>query len=322
MAYKQVKKYPVNFSNDITKIVEALTLDNGERPFLYGSGSYKIDYPSDYDLAQEVSIEKYNELGSKSGVLKDLQKVVKRIMKIEGVYIGDIKSGEIEDFKVVDDDINEKNYNSKRPVMIKKLNALYKKKVITKEEYDESIKILKTNLTEIDVYVLKHDIRYEVIRWKPEDILKGFVNYRGKKITFEKYLLGDFLTKIDIIAWVNGVRYNEITMVYAFTENGQMVNTKFGNIELALMEQIPYLLYIGKYMKICKRINSIERASDKPNKLLLRRLYKLFTSDLGLLNQVISDIGAILSPTHRHQTIETAVIAAVFIEQLLQLFFP
>ena len=46
-------------------------------------------------------------------------------------------------------------------------------------------------------------------------------------------------------------------------------------------------------MKICKRINSIERASDKPNKLLLRRLYKFFTSDLGLLNQVISDIGVL-----------------------------
>ena len=63
MAYKQVKKYPENFADDITKIVKALTLDGGEQPFLYGSGSYKIDYPSDYDLAQDIPTEKYGKNG-------------------------------------------------------------------------------------------------------------------------------------------------------------------------------------------------------------------------------------------------------------------
>lgn len=289
MAYKQVKKYPESFGDDITEIAEALTLDGGEKPFLYGSGSYKIDYPSDYDLAQDVPIEKYE----KNGILRDLQKVVNRLMKMKGIYIGDIKSGEIQDFKVVEDDLNKKNYNSRREGMISKLKSLYKKKVITKEEYTESLKILQPDLNEMDIYVVKHDIRYEVIRWKPEDILKGFVVYRGKKIPFDKYLIGDSMTKIDIIAWINGIRYNEITMVYVFTKDGEIINKKFGNVELALIEQIPYLLYKGMYMKICKRINSIERASEKPNTLLLRRLYRLFTSDLGLLSQVISDIGAL-----------------------------
>ena len=285
MAYKITKKFPQDFARDITSVVDALTLSHGERPFLYGSGSYKIDYPSDYDLAQEVPVSKY--------ILSDLQEVIKRLMKMEGVYIGDIKSGEIPIFKVVEEDTDEKNYNSRRPKMLSKVKSLYKKKVITKEEYDDAIKILQPDLKEIDIYVLKHDVRYEVIRWKPQDILNGFVTYRGVKIPFNKYLLGDTITKIDVIAWLNGVRYNEVTMVYAFTKDGEMVNKKFGNIELALIEQIPYLLYKGMYMKICKRINSIERAGKNPNKLLLRRLYNLFASDLGLLNQVISDIGAL-----------------------------
>jgi len=289
MAYKQVKKYPESFGDDITEIAEALTLDGGEKPFLYGSGSYKIDYPSDYDLAQDVPIEKYG----KNGILRDLQKVINRLMKMQGMYIGDIKSGEIPDFKVVDEDLSEKNYNSRRAGMITKLKSLYKKKVITKEEYTDSIGILQPDLKEIDIYVIKHDIRFEVIRWKPQDILNGFVVYRGKKIPFNKYLIGDSMTKIDIIAWLNGIRYNEVTMVYVFTKNGEIINKKFGNVELALIEQIPYLLYKGMYMKICKRINSIERASRNPDTLLLRRLYRLFTSDLGLLNQVLSDIGAL-----------------------------
>jgi len=285
MAYKLVKKYPTDFATDITKIAEVLTLKHGNKPFLYGSGSYKIDYPSDYDLAQEIPVNKF--------ILSDLQEVIKNLLKINGIYIGDIKSGEIPDFKVVEDDISENNYESRRPIMITKLEQLFKKKAITKEEYDSSIEILQPNLKEMDIYVLKHDVRFEVIRWKAKDILNGFVVYRGKKIDFNKYLLGDSMTKIDVIAWLNGIRYNEITMVYAFSKNGIMINKKFGNIELALIDQIPYLLYKGMYMKICKRINSIERAGNNPNKLLLRRLYSLFTSDLGLLNQVISDIGAL-----------------------------
>jgi len=119
MAYKLTKKFPQDFAEDISKVADALTLEHGERPFLYGSGSYKIDYPSDYDLAQEVPVSKY--------ILSDLQAVVKRVMKMEGVYIGDIKSGEIPSFKVVDEDTNEKNYNSRRPKMLTKIKSLYKK---------------------------------------------------------------------------------------------------------------------------------------------------------------------------------------------------
>jgi hypothetical protein len=285
MAYKQVKKYPISFSDDITKIVRLITLKHGERPFLYGSGSYKIAYPSDYDLAQEIPVNKF--------ILSDFQDVIKNLLTVKDIYIGDIKSGEIPDFVVVDDDLSESNYNSRRPQMITKVKSLYKKKVISKEEYDDAIKLLQPDLKELDIYVLKHDVRYEVVRWKPQDILNGFVVYRGLKVPFNKYLLGDSLTKIDVIVWLNGIRYNEITMVYAFSKDGVMINKKFGNIELALLEQIPYLLYQGKFMKICKRINSIERASEKPDVLLLRRLYRLFTSDLGLLTQVISDIGTL-----------------------------
>lgn len=284
-AYKLTKFYPENFSKDITRIVKAITFTHGKPPFLYGSGAYKINYPSDFDLAQEVPVSK--------NILNDFQEVIRRLLKIKGIYIGDIKSGEIPDLKVIDDDLSSKNYNAKRPVMINKINKLAKDKCISNEEKNEALKLLIPNLTEMDIYILEHDLRFEVIRWKPTDILKGFVKYRGHKIDFYDYLIGDSMTKIDIISWLNGIRYNEVTMVYNFTKNGEPVNSKFGNIELALLDQIPYLLHKKKYMKICKRINSIERASLKPKKLTLSRLYRLFKSDLGLLNQVLSDISAI-----------------------------
>jgi hypothetical protein len=285
MAYKLVKKYPDNFSKDITNIVNDLTFKHGEKPFLYGSGSYKINYPSDYDLAQEIPVNKY--------ILLDFQEVIRKILKRKDVYIGDIKCGEIPELKIIDDDLNENNYNMKLSEMRNKLKKLYTNKNIDKDEYNESLKLLKPNLSEFNIYVLKHEIRYEVMRWKAQDILNGYVNYRGYKINFYDYLLGDTLTKIDIIAWVNGIRYNEITMVYVFTKNNKPINTKFGNIILDLISQIPYLLFEGKYMKICKRINSIERASKTPNNYILDILNKLFNSNLGRLNQILSDITAL-----------------------------
>ena len=282
MAYKLDKFYPENFSSDITTIVDALTLKHGKQPFLYGSARYKIDYPSDYDLGQEVPVSKF--------ILKDMQDVVRKLLKIKDIFIGDIKSGEIPELKVIDDDLTAQNYNSKRPMMIEKLNSMFANKCITKEERDESVSLLKPNLPIMDIFIIKHEIRYEVIRWKPQDILNGFVNYRGHKINLYDYLFDFNVTKIDVIAWLNGVRFNEITMMYVFTKNNKALNIDFNQGKVDLKKQIVYLLYQKKYMKICKRINTIEREEDRPDEYLLDILNRLFNSNLGRLNQVLSDI--------------------------------
>lgn len=285
MAYKLDKFYPENFSSDLTTIVDALTLKHGKQPFLYGSARYKIDYPSDYDLGQEVPVSNF--------ILKDMQDVIKKILKMKDIFIGDIKCGEIPELKVIDDDLTVDNYNAKRPIMIKKLNSMFANKCITKEERDESIALLKPSLPIMDIFIIKHEIRYEVIRWKPQDILNGYVNYRGHKINFYDYLFDLNVTKIDVIAWLNGVRYNEITMMYVFTKKNKALNIDFNRGKVDLKKQIVYLLYQKKYMKICKRINTIERENEKPNPYLLDILNRLFNSNLGRLNQILSDITAL-----------------------------
>jgi len=285
MAYKLTKQFPQNFGEDVISVVDALTLKHGDSPFLYGSSRYKLNYPSDYDLGQLVPESKF--------IQRDIKEVVKKLLKEKNVYIGDIKSGEVPELMVVPHDLNETNYNKYRPLMIKKLKQLCDNKNITAEEYKESIALLKPDLKELDIYVIKHDIRYEVIRWKAEDILKGFVNYRNMKIDFNKYLIGDSMTKIDAIAWVNGIRYCEITMYYIFTKNNKVINTNFGDLRLSVIKEIPYLLHVEKYMKICKRINSIEMDSENPKTDLLEKFNWLFNSDLGLINQVISDIASL-----------------------------
>jgi hypothetical protein len=100
----------------------------------------------------------------------------------------------------------------------------------------------------MDITIIKHDIRYEVIRWKPKDILNGFVIYRKHKVDFNKYLYGDNTTKIDVITWVNGIRYSECTMIYFFMKNGKPTNSMALDIEGAIKNEMPYLLYKKKYM--------------------------------------------------------------------------
>jgi hypothetical protein len=287
MAYKLEKKYPENYSKDIINIINDLTLSSGQRPFLQGSGKLKLNYPSDYDLAQKIKINK--------SIKSNFQAVIRKLLKRKNVFIGDIKSGEIPELKVVPADTTERNYNERRPEMIRKLNDFYKSGFIDKEELDESLKLLRPNLTDMDMAVIKHDIRYEVIRWRPQDILAGHITYRKHKVDFNTYLFGDNTTKIDVITWVNGVRYSECTMIYFFLdEKGIPTNSMASNFELTIKNEIPYLLYKGRYLKICKRMNNLEMISKNPDDDLLRKFYNLFNSDLSLLNQVIGDIDILM----------------------------
>ena len=42
MAYKLIKKYPENFSDDITHIVDILSFKKGKKAQLYGSSRFKL----------------------------------------------------------------------------------------------------------------------------------------------------------------------------------------------------------------------------------------------------------------------------------------
>jgi len=294
MAYKMNRLDPENYSEDILRVVEALRLPSGDDPMFQGSSALKVVYPSDYDLAQYVKVQR--------DMKRDFQAVIRKLMKLRDAHIGDIKSGEIPELKVIPDNTNSRNYNGRRQGFLTKLKQLVDRKYITSKEYSDSVRLLQPDLTELDMFIIKHDIRFEVVRWTPKDILKGFVVYRKHKVDFNTYLFGNNITKIDIVAWVNGIRYSEITMNYKFVgENGLVVNNKGTDVLNEILSEVPYLFYKGKYLKICKRMFSIEtliantpQLNREPNKLTQRRLYKLFNGDLNLLNQITGDIGNLI----------------------------
>lgn len=285
-----MKKYPANYTKDLIVVLEALSYTPSKNvkvdmPVIYGSASVKMSSPSDYDSYINVDASNISYL------VNGMKEVIKNLMDLKGAYIADIKCGNIDELQVIPDDLDEDNYMDKLSDMLIKLKKLYTTKKIDKTEYNDAFKFFKDDLNNFDIAILKHAVRFNVARWTPEEILKGYIIRRGYKLTLEKGFQQNALTKIDVISFsVN--RYPEISMVYLFKLKGKTANISFiGNDrEVLLQNTIPPLIYEDKFFKVCKRIFALERYREKPNLRVLEILMKLFNSDLGRLYQIVVDL--------------------------------
>ena len=296
--------YPENYSSEITNLVNILSIKGEEQPVIVGTGGLRLNYSIDYDLYQKINIK------SKNNFLKQFQNVIKKLLDTRMLYIGDIKSGEVPEFKVLDNSITLQNYNQKRPFFIAKVNDMCQKGYITNEELQENLKMLKPDLNETEIAILKKELRYDVMRWKPQDVLNGYIIYRTKKIYFTDYLLTDSFTKIDVVFWINGIRFNEMSIIYLFVVNGIEINNFFNNIQNIIKEQVLILDYKRKYFKICKRIYTLERIKQpqEQNKNIMLLLLKLFDSELGRISQIMSDLETLVYLKENRKSIPIAHI--------------
>lgn len=78
-------------------IINLISFDN---PNIVGCRSYPdVLYCLDYDLYEVVNMKSIND------IVKGFQRIVKSIMKKNDIYIMDIKSGSIENFRVIDNNL-------------------------------------------------------------------------------------------------------------------------------------------------------------------------------------------------------------------------
>lgn len=288
------KNFPSDFSADILDIVDLMTLPNTFRIGLLGSSALKIAYPSDFDAYSEVNVT--------NTTTKEFQDVIKNMLvyrqgefkqmnrQDKSVYIADIKCGIVERFRIVPEDITTKTWNSSLKMMVAKNKEMFKNKVIDKEDYDLGVRLLQPNLTYADVIIAKNELNYEVVRWRPHNIIKGFVIYRTEKVVLNEALYQQARVKIDCLSWVGGNRYAELSMVYKFYKDGKIIYDENYKLEDVLRGQVLVNNYNGNYMKMAKRMLSLERFKKKPDEMIIKQLFVLFNSDLGRLTQIISDI--------------------------------
>ena len=288
------KNYPSDFSKDVLDVLGLMTLPNTFRTALLGSSALKISYASDFDAYSEVNITQTTTQEFQEAITKLMNFRVKDFEKMrrqdKAIYIGDIKAGVVERFRIVPEDLTNLNWNSSLNSMLLKTKNMFKQKIINKDEYDTAIRLLQKNLTFADVIITKNELNFEVCRWRPYDVLKGFVIYRGEKIMLDKALYEPARVKIDCLTWVGGNRYTELSMVYKFYKDGKIIYDENYKLEQVLKEQVLVNNYNGNYMKMAKRMLSIERFKTKPDEMIIKQLFVLFNSDLGRLTQIISDI--------------------------------
>jgi len=279
------KAYPEGYPNDAVELLKSMSFTDGKAVNVVGSMSLRSQvYAGDYDAYEKVSYR-----GTKTLIIKRLvnkfKSIIKSIEKFPFTYIGDIKSGSVEEWRVI-----QRPYNQEKS--FKKLEELYKLKIISRKEYDEGKKRFVKNPSELDLLLLEQDFRPNIIRWKVWEVLKGYKTLKdGRKFTLEEAFQTPTITKLDVMSWVQNNRFTDFSMIYEFNINGEMLNPGIKDFEKSILENIYVLHSEKKYYKMAKRLFSLAKYKDNID--VLEILSHLFNGDLGRLYIVYSDIGTI-----------------------------
>ena len=279
------KSYPEGYPNDAVELLKSMSFTDGKAVNVVGSMSLRSQvYAGDYDAYEKVSFK-----GTKTLIVKRLvnkfKSIIKSLQKFPLTYIGDIKAGSVEEWRII-----QRPYNQEKS--FKKLEELYKLKIISRKEYEEGKKRFIKNPSELDLLLLEQDFRPNIIRWKVWEVLKGSKILKdGRKFTLEEAFQTPTITKLDIMSWVQNNRFTDFSMIYEFIINGETINPGIKDLEKSILENIYVLHSEKKYYKMAKRLFSL--AKYKNNIDVLEILSPLFNGDLGRLYIVYSDIGTI-----------------------------
>lgn len=278
----KTKRVPDDFATDVLDILRKMSFTNLLHLKVMGSGSLKSQlYAGDYDGYEQVPIR------SVSSAVHKFQSIVRSLMETPLTYIGDIKSGAVEDWKVFDED---EDYNAVR--IKKRVEDLHKRGVINNQEYKDAMAMLKPKPTPYQVLEIRRDLRFHIVRWTPKEVLAGHKYLHDqRKYTLEEAFKSPAITKLDVISWVQGNRFTDFSVIYEFILNGKVLNKGVKNVEVALKENILQLYHEKDYFKMAKRMFAL--AKFKGAYPMLTALSPLFNGDLGRIYMVYGDLGTL-----------------------------
>ena len=290
------KEYPENYPIEIQEILDKITLSNDIS--ILGSMSIRsMLYASDYDIMNVVK-------GSIPNIERKIKQMIKKVHSDKNIFIGDIKLGEKKEWRIIDNDayINERGryvgYNPSESK--KKLDILYKNGVISKEELREGKNALIAKPTKEQLFKINKMLRFNILRWRPADLLKGSLTLRnGEKYLLKDALKDDAIFKIDFIVLLENGIFQEFNIIYDVRDKeGIRVSTPSINTIETLKRDIELYGIVGNWFKVAKRKFSLYNyqfkfmKSKRTGKLVdkIEKLFKLLNSDLGIVYNVIQDI--------------------------------
>ncbi len=302
---------PEVYSRKTQELIDLVTIDKSVNPV--GSQKYKVHrYPGDIDIFEQVK-ECCNLEEAQNKIVKQFQDLARNIYYTPNIYFGDFKAGldHRYDINIGELDINGKptNYN---PRMIRlQVQNLHNLGLITNEELNEFLEAIKPKPNR-EQWEELNDLkrRHYIVRWTLDEILQGHKLIGPlenpsllENLTLKEAITHKTICKIDIWAPVMG-NYMEITNFFLLVlqeplSSGKFkeipINIELGNIYSSLISDIKHygskshrnsLKFAKRIWTLCSYINETET---------MRKLYPLFVSGAGILNQINSEIEVLVN---------------------------
>ncbi len=304
----QTKDYPRDYPSDAVKILDTMSMDDGL--FLVGSMSLRSQqYAGDYDGYEIVE-----KKGKVSNVLSELrqkfQSNIKALRALPNVFIGDIKAGVIEDWRVIPQSArihNDKIEGYNATSLRKKVDTLLSQKIITEQEAKEAHSLIKDKPTQCEFLLAKQSIKFQVLRWTVSEVLSNQKRLRdGRMITLEEAFHTNGITKLDVMALVQQNRFTDFSVIYEFHCNGKVLNPEPIQIKSSLEESLIAYLCEGNYFKALKRLFALAKYHN--HLPMVSHLTPILNSDLGRLYLIVGDIDTLLQMMELHKKVPYSII--------------
>jgi len=294
---QEPKEYPKNYSNDIQSVIKkALFNPRGTGLSIMGSAGLRSQRNyADFDCYEVVRVNSIDQLETR------FKRIVRNLVDDKKIFIGDIKLGNYEPWRVINENAyfveNELfGYNAEQSR--KKLTDLHEKGVISKKEYDDGMRLLVEKPDILEWNEIKKDLRFNVVRWRPKEVLDGKkVLFDGKTTyTLRDALQAKSLFKMDFFALMTDGIFQEFSIIYDVRLRGKRLNIFPVNVELKLREDMSLYAKKGSWWKFLKRFFSLtnfllRKGKDTDeNEKVLSILNELLNSDLGIIANLRGDI--------------------------------
>ncbi len=290
------KDYPENYPADALAILDAMSFSDGKNVKILGSMAIRSQqYAGDYD-AYEVVKRDGDLRAVLNGLAADFKNILKRLRGMSNVFIGDIKAGSVEEWRVFPRETGVKDgkvvgYNA--VAARKKVDELRSAKVISEKEAKEAVAMLKPSLTPGTLLAVMKELRFHIVRWTVAEALAGEKTLAdGRTYTLQEAFNSPAISKLDVIGLIENNRYTDFSIIYEFHNRGKVLNPDFRPIEQSLREDILAYQNDGNAFKVLKRKYAL--AKFKNQKAKIKKLTVILNSDLGRLYSLSSDVATLI----------------------------
>lgn len=278
------KEYPKQYPLDAVKIIEAMTFSKGKTVQVIGSASIRSQqYAGDYDINEIVEIPATTDEKALRYFASGLKDIVRRLQKMDGLHIGDIKCGLIEEWRIYP----EKSHT--KAGVKKKVAELFDSKIINAKEAGVALSLISP--TKVGHLKALDQVKFHIIRWTPKQILEGKQTLRdGRSYTLEEAISSPSIVKLDVIALVQ-TKYTELSVLYEFHNGKKVINPTVVDVEGSLKNSILLYSAEGNPFKVLKRKFALAKLNN--NLKDLEKYHSILNSEIGKLYVVYTDVSTL-----------------------------